>query len=276
MSKKVNEERNKEGEEKTIMEEVKELEKKVEDLHIDEHPRKRKAKKPRKNEQKTRTSVKREKKLKKAKIGKEQLGTTIRTDKLDEKLNKIAKPFTQWIRTKLIERLKDELKKGKKIDLANRIGNLSSHWWKIPPKNEKALQRWKERWGNALLLIGKKKGQFLFDLKELRHQFPLTDAQGGISLQNLQKIVEYLKSRGLARWLNKEETMSVVFWQTRKEIAEKVYQEAKQLGVPFIRLEDLRKVYQLPLSDLDKIIQILSKEGERNGNIIFFKEKTLN
>lgn len=273
MSEKVEEEKNGENEEKAIMEEIRELEKKVKDLSVNKPP-KEEAKIEHINEQKTPDSVKREKKLEISKIGKEQLDTTIRTHKLKEKLDKITKPFTQWIRAKLIERLKDDLKKGKKIDLANRIGNLSSHWWKIPPKNKKALQRWKERWGNALLVIGKKKGQFLFDLKSLLHQFPLTDDQGGMRLQHLQKIIEFLKGEGLARWLNKEQTTAVIFWQTRKEIVEKVYQEVKQLGVPFIRLEDLRKVYQLPLSDLDQIMQILSDEGERKDNIIFFKKNS--
>lgn len=208
----------------------------------------------------------------------EKVGVTIdkkdvklKAPSLAHKLEKATQPYFRQLKEELLETLKTNLRGNQHLDLPD-INTLSKPFWKIPPLNEVQREIWNEKWGHTLLSIARKRNEFLVDLKALLYHRPFK----GMRLKNLRLVVEWLKEEHLARWLNTEKTTAVVFWKTRKEIAEEVYEQASEAGVLLLNLTDLRKVYKLPKEDLRKILTLIAEkqDTELTEKTVFFQART--
>lgn len=188
-----------------------------------------------------------------------QLEKVLLHNKRTKELNKLNIPHYKVVREKLLDRLRASLQKGNKIDLTS-LRKLNQNYWKIPPVPEIQRKRWKETWGKALLAIAKKRGTFIIDIKELITQEPFQ----GMRIKHLRKIVNWLKEENLARWINGERTTFIIYWKTKKELAEKIYQMASELRVPMLSLDDLHSIYDFPTEDLREVLKLIAaKKGVR-------------
>lgn len=228
---------------------------------------------PSSGKKKKKTEQKEEKDIVSHKIGEEKplkrsSSVNAGTSTLQQKLEEITQPHSKDLREKLITQLKNELEP-KEINTEH-LDKMTQPFMKIPPKNETQRRIWKEDWSKALLILARKKVEFVFDLKNLLQQHPFHN----IRLKNLRIIVEWLKEEELARWLNSSRTTMVIFWKTREEIAEEIYETALAIGVPFLGLRDIQKVYKLPRRDLREIIDILEEKTNSKSahNTIFFSK----
>lgn len=186
-----------------------------------------------------------------------------------KELNKLNIPHYKVVREKLLERLQASLQQGDKIDLTS-LHKLNHNYWKIPPVPEAQRKRWKETWGKAILAVAKKRGTFLIDIKELITREPFK----GMRIKHLRKIINWLKEENLARWINGERTTFIVYWKTKKELAEKIYKKASELRVPMLSLDDLQKIYDFPTEELRDVLKLIDeKKGVRmKKQTLFFHE----
>jgi len=143
-------------------------------------------------------------------------------------------------------------------------------WARIKP-HENFVESWYNKWSDVLVAYCKKTKRFRLSIQELINVFPFTDGERSLSFDDLRNIVEILSKKGIAKWLDSNKMDFLIYWIPKQQLIEKIYDEAKELGLPILRT----KIIKEALNDLpnDELIEIMMELVNNNyGRWIVFKE----
>ena len=158
--------------------------------------------------------------------------------------------------------------------LYQRFLQILPKWVKAPfvyitPKLPEQIEAWNKNWGDLIVSYAKTLRQHIINLQELReiHPFKNNMHNRQLSLDQMQKIAEYLEKQGLLRWIEPPFRVRI-YWKTDEQLSKELYDHMIETGkaVEYWSLLDLRRMKSedwalLPIEELRKICDILVDKG---------------
>jgi len=130
-------------------------------------------------------------------------------------------------------------------------------WARVRP-HVRFLNPWYDKWKEVLVIYAKKNMAFHFSITKLLNEWPFSDGEKNLKIEDLRAIVNKLVDDGLARWLSPERKEFVLHWLSTEFLAEKTYETMRKVGLPLLRLSILKEALNdLPQNDLIKILEII-------------------
>ena len=158
--------------------------------------------------------------------------------------------------------------------LYQRFLQILPKWVKAPfayitPRLPEQIEAWNKNWGDLIVSYAKTLRQHIINLQELREKHPFKNNMNNrqLSLEQMQKIAEYLEKQGLLRWVEPP-LRARIYWKTDEQLSKELYDHMIETGkaVEYWSLLDLRRMKSedwalLPIEELRKICDILVNKG---------------
>lgn len=173
----------------------------------------------------------------------------------------------RMLEEEFINKMREELNKYSSVEYPKWI---YKPWARIKP-HPNFVNSWYDKWSNVLVTYCKKAKRFRFSIQELISVFPFTDGEKSLSFDDLRNIVEILSKKGIAKWLDSNKMDFLIYWIPKKQLIEKIYDKAKELGLSILRI----KIIKEALNDLpnDELIEMMNELVNSNSaKWIVFKE----
>ena len=138
------------------------------------------------------------------------------------------------------------------------------------PSREDYLEDFLREWSNLLLDWARYWEKHIVSLMELKDQYPFynDELKRSLSEEELREIMEFLITRELAKWWDKNKTRLRIYWRSLEEWAEVIYEwilESWTQDSWVVTLTDLIRVKQsfskIPPEELKEIMKIMVKKG---------------
>ena len=181
---------------------------------------------------------------------------------LSKKFGEIIDVSTlKLLENELVEKIVEDEKRNYR-----RYPNWIKNVWPYIKPHKNFLGKWFEMWKQVLLIYLANERSFLVNVAELANSFPFYNSSigKGIGVDALREIVDRLVKDGLARWLDKNKVTAVVYWQSLENIIQKILKYSREIGLKYITLDLLDKVWpNLPVDEKIKILNdiVSSKKG---------------
>ncbi len=188
---------------------------------------------------------------------------------LIEKIKKEVRDISmlRLLENEFVNAIRKELNK---LSVVNYPEWIYKPWARIKP-HPNFVEAWYDKWSDVLVTYCRKNKRFRLSIQELISVFPFTDGERSLSLDDLRNIVDLLSKKGIAKWLDSNKVDFLIYWIPKRQLIEKIYEEARELGLPILRI----KVIKEALNDLpvDELIEIMTELVNNNyGKWIVFKE----
>ena len=155
--------------------------------------------------------------------------------------------------------------------------SVNKIWFYIKP-HDKFVDNWYEMWADVLLIHCKRERKFLVDLNELVNLYPFTGKMGKkLRVSDLEDIVDRLVEKRLAKWLNDDKKLAIIFWVNEQNILQKILKHSRAIGFKYITLDLLDKIWpDLPIEEKVNILNKLVTNKKAKWIIENYAVKILN
>jgi len=170
-----------------------------------------------------------------------------------EKLNEILDVNTlRLLENEVVEKIIEEEKA-----LKTPYPDLINEPWIYIRPHKRFLDKWYDMWKNILMTYAINERKFLVDLTKLTKTFPFYNASygKGLSLSDLQIIIERIINEKKGRWLNTDKTLAIIYWEPINNIIQKILKYSREIGLKYITIDLLDKIWSdLPINEKVKIL----------------------
>ncbi|MGQ4890971.1 MAG: hypothetical protein ACP6IP_00605 [Candidatus Njordarchaeia archaeon] len=136
---------------------------------------------------------------------------------------------------------------------------LERQWFYVKP-HKNFQDSWYEKWSEVILTYCVSNRKFVVDVNELISIYPFVHKDSGLAIkkEDLQGALDVLVEKKMARWLDKDKNIAIVYWVSIKNILQKILKYSRELEFKYITLDLLDKIWpDLPLSEKVKVLNHL-------------------